>query len=178
MYSIQKVGGALSLLGSELRGKTADLGKVETRFLDNGSTFYDMDTSKTYMYDKENNTWILQKTGGGGSDYDGLVIYKWTAGTPYEKDTLVIKDDLMYICTVANADTEWDASHWSAINSTDGNYAIVDSVSDLPTFGVDDRKIYFVESESAFYFWNGTEWQTLTIAIESITIQEIDDLFV
>lgn len=37
---------------------------------ENGSTFFEMDTNKTYMYDKENSTWreISESSSGGGSD--------------------------------------------------------------------------------------------------------------
>lgn len=176
MLSVEKIGGASNRYHAEFRGNSNDLNELNPRDIPNGSTFYEIKTSKLYMYDKEDNKWYLQKTGGGG-DYDGLPIYLWTSGSTYAVNDLVIKDGLMYICTVANSDTEWDINHWSAIGSADGNYGIVDTAENLPSLTASDKKIYFVEDEGIFYYWDGTEWNGLTTSVETITIQEVDDLF-
>lgn len=176
MLTVNKVGGSDNRAIAEFIGNADDIATLQLEYVPNGSLFTVIEQNKTYMFDKEHTRWYLHSTGGGGS-YSGLSIYLWTSGSTYAVDDLVIKDNLMYICTVANSDVEWNSNHWSAINSTDGNYAIVDSVSDLPTFGADDRKIYFVEDEGIFYYWDGTEWNGLTTSVETITIQEVDDLF-
>ena len=38
----------------------ADMDKLNTNLLKNGSTFYCMDTVELYMYDETNKRWILQ----------------------------------------------------------------------------------------------------------------------
>lgn len=55
--------------------------KPISKYIDNGSIFIEMDTSKIYLYDKEHTTWILTKfviTGSGdidpNPDVDGPTI--------------------------------------------------------------------------------------------------------
>lgn len=46
-----------------LYGKSTDskpTGKFKGTKIENGSTFYEMDTKKVYMYDAENDAWIEQ----------------------------------------------------------------------------------------------------------------------
>lgn len=178
MLSVEKVGGADNRSHAEFVGNADDINSLQLEYVPNGSTFHVLETDKTYMFDKENSRWYLHNTGGGGSSYDGLPIYLWTSGSSYAVDDLVIKDGDMYICTVANSDTEWDSNHWSAIGSTDGNYGIVDTASNLPIgLSASDRKMYFVIDESVYYLWDGSQWTPQTTNVESITQQEIDDLF-
>lgn len=107
---------------------------------------------------------------------DGTPIYTWTSGDHYIYGDLVIYSSMFYRCTHENSDVEFTPSNWSAIGSSDGNYEIVDLVTQLPVrFTAADRKMYYVISEGAFYLWNGVEW-----AIQepkSITASFIDNLF-
>lgn len=176
MLSVEKMGGSHNLYHAEFRGNANDMNGLNPKDIPNGSTFLEIKTSKLYMFDKEDGKWYLQKSGGGSGD-DGLPIYLWVSGTRYEVDDIVIKDGNMYICTVANSDVEWNSNHWSAIGSSDGNYGVVDTVANLPTLTSSDRKIYFVEEDELFHYWDGTEWDELTTQVENITTQEIDDLF-
>ena len=177
MISVEKVGGANNRHHAEFVGNASDIVQLEKEFIPNGSLYTVIEQDKTYMYDKEHDKWYLHSTGGGGG-YDGLPIYLWTSGSSYAVNNLVIKDNLMYICTVANSDTEWDENHWSAIGSADGNYGIVDTYDSLPSgLTVSDRKIYFVIDEGIYYLWDGTDWVAQTTKVETISTQEIDDLF-
>ena len=82
------------------------------------------------------------------------------------------------ICTVANSDVEWNSNHWSVIGSADGNYGIVDTYDNLPSgLTVSDRKMYFVIDEGIYYLWDGSQWTPQATSVETISTQEIDDLF-
>lgn len=68
----------------ELKGLSSDEKPIkkwtdkygQTRTVGNGSKYFEMDTSKKYVYDEENETWNLIRNGGSGSggisgdDYD------------------------------------------------------------------------------------------------------------
>lgn len=43
-----------------LSGDTKPTGAYENMMIENGSTFYEMNTGKLYMYDAQNTTWIEQ----------------------------------------------------------------------------------------------------------------------
>lgn len=64
----------------ELKGLSSDEKPInkwtdkygQTRIVGNGSKFFEMDTSKKYVYDEQNHTWNLIKSGGsGGGDISG-----------------------------------------------------------------------------------------------------------
>ena len=61
--------------------------------------------------------------------------------------------------------------------SPDGKYDIVTLVSDLPSdLTIDDRRMYFVEEDSAYHFWNGTEYEVLAGDAEPLTNEQLDTL--
>lgn len=106
---------------------------------------------------------------------DGTPIYVWTAGNSYEYGDLVIYSAQFYRCITANSDTEWNQNHWNAIGTADGNFSIVDTVTDLPIrFTAADRKIYYVADEAMFYYWDGSQW---IAQARSINSNEITQLF-
>ncbi len=43
-----------------LSGDTKPTGSWDTVVIENGSTYYEIDTGKVYMYDEENELWIEQ----------------------------------------------------------------------------------------------------------------------
>lgn len=128
------------------------------------------------------NTVTFKWTGTDGSTQtqemyvdDGTPIYVWEAGNSYTYGDLVIYASQFYRCTSSNSDTSWNASHWDAIGTADGDYKIVDTAADLPVrFTAADRKMYYVVADTAFYYWSGTQWVRQT---ESITKAEVDALF-
>ena len=130
MISVEKMGGSLNLHHAEFRGNADEIYTLRTNEIPNGSIYHCIDTDKDYMFDKENSRWYLHNTGGGGGN-SGLSIYLWTSGSPYNVNDIVIKDNTMYICTVANSDTEWDASHWSALNSAEIESISTQEIDDL-----------------------------------------------
>jgi hypothetical protein len=56
---MNKLGGQVNTKETEFRGKSTDTKPIDVN-IPNGSVFYEMDTQNVYMYDNEENTWILQ----------------------------------------------------------------------------------------------------------------------
>ena len=107
---------------------------------------------------------------------DGTPIYNWTAGDSYNYGDLVIYASCFYRCIVPNSDPIFDENHWNAIGTPDGNYDIVATAADLPVrFTPADRKMYFVQDESIFYLWDGTQWVPQNP--DTISDEDIDALF-
>ena len=108
---------------------------------------------------------------------DGTPIYIYTAGNTYHYNDLAIYAGMLYRCTHEHvAPAELVQSYWDAIGSQDGNYSIVDTITDLPNrFTAADRKMYYVISAGVYYLWNGVEWKPQEP--KSITTAEIDALF-
>lgn len=107
---------------------------------------------------------------------DGTPIYTWEAGYPYKYGDLVIYTSQFYRCIVPNQDMVFDESHWNGIGSPDGNYDLVQHVTDLPVrFTSADRKMYYVIDETIFYLWNGTEW--VAQELPTISDEDINALF-
>ena len=50
-----------------LRGLSTDTKPVNQSWLENGSSFLEMDTGKVFVYDGENKEWIEQADGGPGA---------------------------------------------------------------------------------------------------------------
>ena len=92
--------------------------------------------------------------------YDGTPIYVWESGNTYKYGDLVIYESAFYRCIVENSATDFNDNFYEEINSTDGNYDIVQNRSLLPTrFTPADKKMFYAYEEERFYFWNGTAWQ-------------------
>lgn len=107
---------------------------------------------------------------------DGTPIYNWTAGDFYDYGDLAIVESQLWRCVVPNSDMVFDQTHWNEINSKDGNYDMVNTIADLPVrFTPADRKMYYVVSESIFYYWNGSQW--IPQDPNAISIAEIEALF-
>ncbi len=107
---------------------------------------------------------------------DGTPIYTWESNYPYKAGDLAIFETVLYSCVVDNSDIVFTKAHWTAIGSSDGDYNIVDTVSQLPnTFTSKDRKVYFVNEENIFYIWNGAEWQSQQL--KTVSSAEVDALF-
>lgn len=62
MISTNKIGGQDETNNTEFYGLSKDKKPEEnvSTSIPNGSTFYEMDTKKLFMYDKENARWIEQ----------------------------------------------------------------------------------------------------------------------
>ncbi len=110
---------------------------------------------------------------------DGTPIYTWESGYSYKYGDLVIYTSCFYRCITPNSDSVFDETKWNAIGSPDGNYDIVETKSLLPIrFTSADRKMYYVIDESAFYLWNGTEWEIQLPQPPTISDEDIDALFI
>lgn len=108
---------------------------------------------------------------------NGTPIYEWRSGMEYKYGDLAIYASCLYRCTTPNHDIVFDDTKWAEIGSADGNYDIVNTVSELPArFTAADRKMYFVIDEGIFYLWNGYSW--IAQVIPTISNDEIDDLFI
>jgi len=108
---------------------------------------------------------------------DGTPIYTWEPNFSYQYGDLAIYASCFYRCITPNSDPTFDATKWNEIGSPDGNYDIVETVTDLPPrFTAADRKMYYVIDEGIFYLWNGTEW--VAQQPDTISDNDIDDLFI
>lgn len=58
MITVEKIGGANNKSCAEIRGLSTDT--KPTVGVPNGSTFYEFDTVKLYVYDEESSTWLEQ----------------------------------------------------------------------------------------------------------------------
>ena len=107
---------------------------------------------------------------------NGTPIYEWRSGMAYNYGDLAIYAAQFYRCTTPNSDIVFDNTKWAEIGSPDGNYDIVNTVSDLPArFSAADRKMYYVIDEGIFYLWSGNQWVDQQPA--TISTAEIDALF-
>lgn len=107
---------------------------------------------------------------------DGTPIYTWEPSYPYQYGDLVIYESCFYRCITPNSDSVFDETKWNGIGSPDGNYDIVNTVSELPVrFTSADRKMYWCIDEHIFYLWDGTEWVAQNP--NTIELEEIDALF-
>ena len=109
---------------------------------------------------------------------NGTPIYEWRSGMAYNYGDLAIYASCFYRCTTPNSDIVFDSTKWAEIGSADGNYDIVETITDLPArFTAADRKMYFVIDEGIFYLWDGTEWVAQIPQPPTISTEEIDALF-
>jgi len=63
MVTLQKYGGSMNRVVCEIVGLSTDekpADKVEGITITNGSTFYEMDSKKLFMYSYETKTWLEQ----------------------------------------------------------------------------------------------------------------------
>lgn len=58
MVTLDKVGGQFTTNCAEFKGLSTDTKPTDN--VPNGSTFYEMNTGKIFMFDEENETWIEQ----------------------------------------------------------------------------------------------------------------------
>lgn len=58
MVTITRTGGQIEDRGAELKGLSTDEKPIED--IPNGSSFYEMDTKKVFMFDEQNSRWIEQ----------------------------------------------------------------------------------------------------------------------
>lgn len=79
MITLQKTGASLNRDVLEIVGLSTDTkplnstGGIENQFISNGSKYFEMDTSTTYIFDYAGNTWI--SISGDGSGSGGGTLY-------------------------------------------------------------------------------------------------------
>lgn len=107
-------------------------------------------------------------------------VTRWEANTNYAVGDLVIYDDILYYCEVANHDATFIPSNWTMVSGAgDTDYFIVEHLSDLPNnLTSTDRKIYFVIQDKSFHLWDGTSWSIITadVKIRELTQAQYDAL--
>ena len=84
------------------------------------------------------------------------IVFKWTAddGTT-RRTTIEVRD-----------------------GESGSDYGIVNTSSQLPELTTQNKKMFYVVEDEAFYLWDGIEWVKQSSAqVESITNAEIDALF-
>ena len=109
---------------------------------------------------------------------DGTPIYDYTPGNEYHYGDLVIYAAQFYRCVAdCIAGTVLDDRYFSEIGSADGNYDIVQDVSQLPArFTPADRKMYYSIEDGFFYLWDGEKWAPQEPA--TISDEDLDELFI
>ena len=107
-------------------------------------------------------------------------VTKWASRTQYAVGDLVINDDILYYCDVANNDATFDPAKWTAVSgAADIDYYIVQYLTDLPSsLSSSDHKIYFVLEDKSFHLWDGTSWSVITsdVKVRELTQAEYDAL--
>ncbi len=58
MVTITRTGGQTEDRGAELKGLSTD--KKPIKDIPNGSSYYEMDTKKVFMFDEQNSKWLEQ----------------------------------------------------------------------------------------------------------------------
>lgn len=58
MVTITRTGGQIEDRGAELKGLSTDEKPIKD--IPNGSSFYEMDTKKVFMFDEQNSKWLEQ----------------------------------------------------------------------------------------------------------------------
>ena len=58
MVTITRIGGLTEDRGAELKGLSTDEKPIKD--IPNGSSFYEMDTKKVFMFDEQNSKWLEQ----------------------------------------------------------------------------------------------------------------------
>lgn len=124
----------------------------------------------------------VQPANGGGGDSVVEGYFNSTDNLFYEESTyvhpIIGASNTIYISLDTNQLYRYNGTIFIRVDESDGeiDYGIVDLKTNLPnTFGVNDRKIYFVIEESSFYLWQGTAWEI--ILPQTITNADIDALF-
>ena len=110
---------------------------------------------------------------------DGVTM--WVGDRNYAVGDLVIYNNILYYCSIANSDASFDLNKWISISggSADSDYYIIDSLSSLPSdLTAADRKIYFCLEDSNFHLWNGTTWEIISssVKIRELTQAQYDAL--
>lgn len=112
-YSIVRTGGSSVDHSGDYRGLSTDIKPIAANGYDvpHGSIYFCMDTSSTYMYDKNTDIWHYIRTGGGGGggDNEDYSIVQDASALPSDltmddrKMYYVIDDGLFYL---------WNGTEW------------------------------------------------------------------
>ena len=110
---------------------------------------------------------------------DGITA--WVSGRSYAAGDLVVYNDILYCCTVANTDAVFNPNNWKSIGggSAECDYYIIDALSSLPNnLTAADRRIYFCLEDGNFHLWNGIKWDIVGsgVKVRELTQAEYDAL--
>lgn len=109
---------------------------------------------------------------------DGLC--SWESGYNYSVGDVIIYNNTLYICKIANADSTFDPTKWQSISGeTECDYYIINSESSLPSdLTINDKKIYFCIEKDCFYLWDGLAWEIINTGpnTRELTQVEYDNL--
>lgn len=91
---------------------------------------------------------------------DGTPIFTYTVGNTYKPGDLVIYEAMFYRCTSKHtAGTILDQSCFDGIGTADGNFSLIDRISQRPiALTPADRKAYLCIETRSFSVWNGQKW--------------------
>lgn len=111
-YSIVRVGGSSVDQSADLRGLSTDEKPTAASGVDvpHGTTYFCMDNSVKYMYNKNTDTWYAVNTGGGGGGGNGdYSIVETASQLP---NNFTITDRKMYYVTDEGVFYLWNGTEW------------------------------------------------------------------
>jgi len=100
-------------------------------------------------------------------------VSTWISGRSYIINDVVVNDDKLYICKVANSDVTFDENKWALVSGgvEGGDFHVIDTLAQRPSdLTASDRKMYYCIADSNYYVWDGTQW---SIANAGIKIREL-----
>lgn len=100
-------------------------------------------------------------------------VSTWISGRDYAVNDVVVYEDKLFICKIANSDTTFNDNKWAIISSGagGGDFHVIDTLAQRPSdLTAVDRQMYYCIADSNYYVWDGTQW---SIANAGIKIREL-----
>ena len=100
-------------------------------------------------------------------------VSTWIGGRDYAVNDVVVYDDKLFICKIANSDATFNDNKWAIISSgaSGGDFHVIDTLAQRPSdLTAADRQMYYCIADSNYYVWDGTQW---SIANAGIKIREL-----
>lgn len=116
----------------------------------NGHMHVEMDTSKVYFYDEENDTWLEDESGGGGGG----------GGESGGPQVLTLDfDTIMSGYFIDGQDTVSVADVAAALAANPAAYVFVSAAMPTPAFGYSDGQYGITITQYNAYYNQGTQWE-------------------
>lgn len=109
-------------------------------------------------------------------------VSTWISGRSYAINDVVVNDDKLYICKVANSDVTFDEDKWAVISSgaeDSGQFHVIDTLAQRPSDLTSlDREMYYCIADSNYYLWDGFQWNVVNagLKIRELTKEQYEAL--